>query len=62
MNMDIIPDDIKGDILEGKIMHILEGGCIYNPSHALLLCTLFGFKKGQIYLYERYFLHIYVYI
>jgi len=53
VNTDIITDDMKRDILEGKIMRILEGGCIYNLSHALLLCTSFGFKKGQIYLYER---------
>jgi hypothetical protein len=50
----VITDTIKGDILEMKIMRILKGGYIYNSSHALLLCTSFGFKEGQIYLYERY--------
>ena len=44
---------LKLKILEEKILNFLDSESSYEKSHALLLCTSFRFRKGELFLLDR---------
>ena len=44
---------LKLKILEDKILNFLDSESTYGKSHALLLCTSFRFRKGELFLLDR---------
>ena len=44
---------LKLKILEEKILNFLDSDSSYEKSHALLLCTSFRFRKGELFLLDR---------
>ena len=44
---------LKLKMLEEKILNFLDSESTYDKSHALLLCTSFRFRKGELFLLDR---------
>ena len=44
---------LSKNLLEEKIMSLLDGESTYDRTHALLLCSSFRFTKGELFLLDR---------